>query len=314
MNDEHYMDIFLESLVSGRGVSLNTSNSYLSDLKDLSRFLTRRNLRIIDASAEDLRKYVRYLNGKECSPATVARRVSAIRGLYKFLCNDKIMDSNPSAKLDSCKLRRSLPKVLTIEEVDKLLHAAKSDASVEGKRMSAIVNILYSSGVRISELVQLGFYEVESMLREQRSDVGHILIRGKADKERLVLLNEVAMLSIETYLEVRQCFIVGQKLESKWLFPGARFDQCLSRQRVGQLLKSLAITAGIDPEKVSPHKLRHSFATHLLNNGSNIVFIQKMLGHASLSTTQIYTHVASERLRSALQEFHPLAKDSPGDR
>nr|WP_241759767.1 tyrosine-type recombinase/integrase [Anaplasma marginale] len=125
------------------------------------------------------------------------------------------------------------------------------------------------------------------------------------------MLNEVAIASIVAYLAVRDHFIVGQKSESRWLFPGAKFDQCISRQRVGQLLKALAIVAGVDPKRISPHKLRHSFATHLLNNGSNVVFIQKMLGHASLSTTQIYTYVANDRLKEALQTFHPFAKSPP---
>ncbi|AAV86206.1 integrase/recombinase [Anaplasma marginale str. St. Maries] len=311
MSDERYLDAFLESLLSGRCVSPNTSSSYRSDLEDLAEFLGRRNLRMVDASAADLRAYVRSLNSRGYSPATVARRISAIRGLYGFLYGDRIIDGDPAANLDSCKLGRPLPKVLTVDEVDKLLCAAGSDLSVEGRRTAAIVNILYSSGVRISELINLGFYDIESMLKEQRSDVGHLVIKGKAGRERLILLNEVAIASIVAYLAVRDHFIVGQKSESRWLFPGAKFDQCISRQRVGQLLKALAIVAGVDPKRISPHKLRHSFATHLLNNGSNVVFIQKMLGHASLSTTQIYTYVANDRLKEALQTFHPFAKSPP---
>ncbi|MCU7611248.1 tyrosine recombinase [Anaplasma capra] len=311
MNDERCLNVFLESLISGRCVSPNTSGSYRCDLKDLGEFLNRRNLRMVDASAEDLYLYVRNLNNRGYSSATVARRVSAIRGLYSFLYNDQVIDGNPAANLDSCKLKRPLPRVLTLEEVDKLLCAAGSDSSAEGKRVAAITNIMYSSGVRVSELVHLGLYEIESMLKGQSSDVGHVIIRGKAGKERLVLLNEIAMCSIVAYLAVRRYFISEKKSESKWLFPGAKFDQCISRQRVGQLLKALAVSAGIDPKRVSPHKLRHSFATHLLNNGSNVVFIQKMLGHASLSTTQIYTHVANDKLKTTLQAFHPFAKSPP---
>ncbi|MFV9881627.1 MAG: tyrosine recombinase [Anaplasma ovis] len=311
MDDKRCLDVFLESLLSGRCVSPNTSSSYRSDLEDLAEFLGRRNLRMVDASAADLRKYIRSLNSRGYSPATVSRRISAIRGLYGFLYGDRIIDGDPAANLDSCKLGRPLPKVLDVGEIDKLLRTAGADLSVEGRRTAAIVNVLYSSGVRISELINLGFYDIESMLREQHSDVGHLVIKGKAGRERLVLLNEVAIASVVAYLAVRKRFIVGRKSESKWLFPGAKFDQCISRQRVGQLLKALAIAAGVDPKRVSPHKLRHSFATHLLNNGSNVVFIQKMLGHASLSTTQIYTYVANDRLKEALKTFHPFATNPP---
>ncbi|WP_249548464.1 tyrosine recombinase [Anaplasma phagocytophilum] len=308
MGDDYIIRSFLEFLVASKGVSENTVCSYKCDLEDLSQFLRSNGLKIVDASYDDLCEYIRSLNVRAYSAATVARRVSAIKGLCIFLYKDRIVHSDLSLSLESCRLGRTLPRVISESDIGILLDIAKADLSAEGKRLYAIVNILYSSGIRISELIHLGFFEIDAMLHEHVGDIGYIIIKGKGNRERLVLLNEVAMDSIRAYLEVRKCFITGENTESRWLFPGAKYDQCISRQRVGQLLKELAISAGIDPEKVSPHKFRHSFATHLLNNGSNIVFIQKMLGHVNLSTTQVYTHVASEQLRDVLSRFHPMSK------
>ena len=302
------IDAFLELLISERGVSTNTSEGYKYDLYDLEKFLKLRDSTILGATIHDLRDYVRHMSWKKYSSATIARRVSSIKGLYKFLRNDNILDTDPSVDLDTCRLHRALPKVISVEEMSKMLEVARLDESADGRRTAAIANILYSSGIRVSELVRLGFHEVSSMLRERTRDIEHLIIKGKGSKERLVLFNGVAIDSINSYLSVRGSFIAKEDSESKWLFPGAKFDQCISRQRVGQLLKQLAKDAGIDPRKVSPHKFRHSFATHLLNNGSNIVFIQKMLGHTNLSATQIYTHVANNKFREVLQEFHQFSQ------
>ncbi|MFV9838482.1 MAG: tyrosine recombinase [Aaplasma endosymbiont of Hyalomma asiaticum] len=305
--DTYYISAFLEFIVSNKGVSKNTYNSYGSDLQDLSRFLSGCGKEIINASSEDLKRYLRKLNRLGCNSTTISRRVASIRGLYRFLYSDKIKEGDPSMNLTSVKLKRTLPKVICEPDIEKLFNRACADQTAEGRRTYAIVNMLYSAGVRISELVHMCFYEVESMLRVCTEDVGHMVIKGKGGKDRLILFNAIAMDSIRAYIEVRRSFI-KKKAESKWLFPGAKFDHCISRQRVGQLLKSLAISAGIDQGKVSPHKFRHSFATHLLNNGSNIVFIQQMLGHANLSTTQVYTHVACEKLQETLEKFHPMSK------
>ncbi|MDB1135345.1 tyrosine recombinase [Candidatus Anaplasma sp. TIGMIC] len=313
VNDDNCVDAFIEFLSSGRGISENTCCSYRYDLIDLRKFLRKRAVSIVDVSYDDLRSYVRSMSKKKFSAATLARRVSAIKGMYKFLYNDRITSRDPSLNLDVCKSGRSLPKVIGEPDINRLFEEAQGDLTSEGKRTHAIISILYSSGMRVSELTQLGFYEVHAMLREQQSDIGHIVIKGKGNRDRLILLNQAAMESIRAYLEVRECFITKAKAESKWLFPGAKFDQCISRQRVGQILKDLALAAGVDPAKISPHKFRHSFATHLLNNGSNVVFIQKMLGHVNLSTTQVYTYVASEKLRETLRRFHPLS-DTKDDR
>lgn len=307
MKDDRCISAFVEYLIAVKGVSENTSYNYACDLQNLSVFLKRRGTRIADASSDDLRTYIRYLNRRGHKASTVARRISAIRGIYGFLYSDRLVASDPSLQLDSYKQGRSLPKSILESDIDRLSMVAQLDGTVEGKRIAAMVNILYSSGIRVSELVNLRFHEIDAMLRAPEGDVGHIVIRGKGGRERLVLLSEIAMESIRSYLAIRKCFIAQGKTESRWLFPGPRYDNHISRQRVGQLLKLLALNAGVDQDKISPHKFRHSFATHLLNNGSNIVFIQKMLGHVNLSTTQVYTHVAREKLKEAIEEFHPLS-------
>ncbi|QJC27194.1 tyrosine recombinase XerD [Anaplasma platys] len=307
MKDNRCISAFLEFLVSVKGVSENTSYNYRCDLQNLGAFLKRRGVRIVDASSDDLRTYIRYLSKKGHKASTVARRISAIRRLYGFLHSDRLVASDPSLNLDSYKLGRSLPQSISESDIERLSAVAQQDGTGEGKRITAMVNILYSSGIRVSELVSLKFHEVDAMLRARDGDVGHIVIRGKGGRERLVLFSDIAMDSICDYLAVRKCFIARGRTESRWLFPGSRYDSHISRQRVGQLLKLLAQNAGVDRDKISPHKFRHSFATHLLNNGSNIVFIQKMLGHVNLSTTQIYTHVAREKLKEAIEEFHPLS-------
>ena len=306
-SDDYYIGAFLEFLVSSKGVSENTYSSYECDLKDLSGFLKKCGKEIISVSSEDLKRYLRKLNKQGYSATTVSRRVASIRGLYRFLYCDRIKESDPSLNLVSGKLSKALPRVICESDIEKLFDCASANHTAEGKRTYAMVNMLYSAGIRISELINLGFYEIESMLREHTGDIGHMVIKGKGGKDRLILFNAVAMDSMRAYIGVRGSFI-AKKTESKWLFPGARYDQCISRQRVGQLLKSLATIAGVDPDKISPHKFRHSFATHLLNNGSNIVFIQQMLGHANLSTTQVYTYVASKKLKEALEKFHPMSK------
>lgn len=307
MKDTRCISAFLEFLVSVKGVSENTSYNYKCDLQNLSSFLKRRGTRMVETNSDDLRTYIRHLNKKGHKASTVARRISAIRGLYGFLYSDRLVSSDPSLNLDSYKLGRALPKSISEQEIELLSTVARQDETLEGKRTAAMVDILYSSGIRVSELVSLRFHEVDAMLRAREGDVGHIVIKGKGGRERLVLLSDIAMESVCAYLKVRKCFIAQGKTESRWLFPGPRYDNHISRQRVGQLLKLLALNAGVERDKISPHKFRHSFATHLLNNGSNIVFIQKMLGHVNLSTTQVYTHVAREKLKEAIEEFHPLS-------
>ena len=307
MDNQKCVNIFLEAITAEKHISHNTYQSYKTDLFGLCEFIDRDSLLLTHANINELQNYVRFLHKKGYKANTISRKISAIRNLYRFLYKDRIIENDPTLYLDSPKLSRSLPKALSLEEVSILLNVAALDASPDGRRINAIINILYSSGMRISELVCLKFREIKEALDHGNAEICHIKIQGKGKKERIILLNFVAVTSIQKYMEVYECFVPNKYKLSQWLFPGTKFDNHVTRQRIGQLLKDLAVNAGIDATRISPHKLRHSFATHLLNNGSNIVFIQKMLGHANLATTQIYTHIASEKLRNVLLEFHPLS-------
>ncbi|WP_339046060.1 tyrosine recombinase [Candidatus Mesenet endosymbiont of Agriotes lineatus] len=303
MKDKFYLESFLEALVAEKYVTQNTLDAYKLDLLGLIDFLSARNISLIQASTENLRIYIGFLRKQGYKVSSVQRKTSSIKHFYRFLLSDEVINYNPTIKLSVPKSYRPLPKYLSINEVDKIL----TTASNYNIRLNAIVNALYSSGMRISELISIKLDESLAAISSGEK-CSYIIIKGKGEKERLVLLNEAAINSINEYLTIRAKFITNNQ-ESKWLFPGDKFDNPITRQRVGQLLKDLARKCGIDEKKVSPHVIRHSFATHLLNNGADIIFIQKMLGHSSISTTQIYTHVANEKLKNILLKSHPLAKE-----
>ncbi|XGA08580.1 MAG: tyrosine recombinase [Wolbachia endosymbiont of Xenopsylla cheopis] len=303
MRDKFYLESFLEALVAEKYVTQNTLDAYRLDLLGLIDFLSAKNISLVQANTENLRAYISFLRKQGYKISSVQRKISSIKHFYFFLLSDEVINYNPTIKLIVPKSHRPLPKYLSISEVDKLL------TSSYNTRLNAVVNVLYSSGMRISELINIKLDEILAAINNSEK-CSYIIIKGKGEKERLVLLNETAINSINEYLTIREKFITNNQ-ESKWLFPGDKFDNPITRQRIGQLLKDLARKCDIDEKKVSPHVIRHSFATHLLNNGADIIFIQKMLGHSSISTTQIYTHVANEKLKNILLESHPLAKEKP---
>ena len=309
MDDRKYINAFLEAMIAEKNISYNTYQSYKVDLLGLCEFVADNKLMLLNLGLSNLKDYIKFLYQKEYKDNTISRKISAIKNLYKFLYRDGVINVDPTLYLDSPKLSRTLPKALSFNEITKLLNVSALDMSPHGRRINAIVNILYSSGIRISELVCLKLCEVKEALSDNSVEVCHVKIKGKANKERIALFNACAVDSIKKYMEVYKYFVENELKGSQWLFPGTKFDTHITRQRVGQLLKELGVNAGIDITRLSPHKLRHSFATHLLDNGSNIVFIQKMLGHSHLSTTQIYTHIANEKLKVVLQKFHPLNND-----
>lgn len=290
---------FLEMLTAERGAAPLTIEAYRRDLADLGDFLKAKP--VAAASADDLRGYLARQEATGMAPRTQARRLSALRQFYKFLISEGVRDDDPASLLDSPGQSPALPKLLSEDEVARLLATAATDASAEGVRLTTIVEILYASGLRISELVGL---PLGAVARAERA----ILVRGKGGKERLVPLGAAARVAIDRYLAIRGAF-VPEGRRSGWLFPSAAAASGhLSRIRCGQLLKDLAIRAGIDPARLSPHVLRHAFATHLLGHGADLRSVQQMLGHADIATTQIYTHVEAERLKTLVQAHHPLAR------
>lgn len=293
------VETFLEMLEAERGASRNTLEAYGRDLDHLQVFLARRKQKPATADAVALRAYLKALDYVGMTPRTVARRLSVLRQFYRFLLAERMRDDDPASTLDSPRLGRPLPKVLSRVEVDRLIEAAQAKGR-DGGRMETLLEILYGSGLRVSELVGLPVVAAER-------DPTMLLVRGKGNKERQVPLSDPARAAIAKWLHTRAASL-GEGEKSRHLFPSRGREGHLTRQRFAQLLKEAALAAGIDPVRVSPHVLRHAFASHLLEAGADLRSVQLMLGHADIATTQIYTHVVPEKLRALVEDHHPLAK------
>lgn len=297
------LEAFLEMLAAERGAARLTIAAYRNDLMDLTSFLAARRLTLKTADAAALHAYFADTGSRRLAPRTLARRLSAICQFYRFLLSEGIRASDPTTQLDAPRLGRSLPKILTEAEVEGLIATAAAWPGEEGARLRCLLEILYATGLRVSELVSLP-------LAAAQRDPRFLLVRGKGSKERLVPLSQPAREALADYLQCRAAFLPkssGTKA-SRWLFPSRGAAGHLTRQRCGQLLKELALAAGLDPVRLSPHVLRHAFASHLLDHGADLRSVQQMLGHADIGTTQIYTHVQSERLRRLVETTHPLAQ------
>lgn len=292
-------------MIAERGVTANTVDAYRRDLEDLADFLAKRGAALEAADAAALRAYFARLARAGMTPRTASRRLSALRQFHRFLYGEGVRVDDPTAVLDGPRQGRALPKYLSEEDVERLLAAARSQPGPEGVRLVTLVELLYATGLRVSELVGL---PVSAIARDRRL----LIVRGKGGKERLVPLSEPARKALLAWLPVREAALAlrsnrGGK-SAHWLFPSFGKAGHLTRHRLGQLLKGLAIAAGIEPAKISPHVLRHAFASHLLAHGADLRSVQRLLGHADISTTQIYTHVLDERLKSLVETHHPLAK------
>lgn len=295
---------FLEMLLAERNAAANTLAAYRRDLEDAVAFLKPRGADLAAADTKDLRGYLGALAAADLSPRTQARRLSALRQFYRFLVDDGQRKDDPSAALDAPKLGRPLPKLLSEDEMLAVIGACHGLDGAEGARLLAMVELLYATGLRVSELVRL---PLAAAMRDQP----FMTVTGKGGKERLVPLNPPAKAALTAYLAHRHGFLGSDKV-SPFLFPSRGKEGHLTRQRFGQLLKEIGLKAGLDPARISPHVLRHAFATHLLDHGADLRSLQKMLGHADIATTQIYTHVQEERLKSMVEAHHPLARTSQG--
>ena len=299
------IEAFLEAMAAERGAARLTLAAYRNDLADLAGFLARRGMALEAADGAALHAYAAGMTDRGLSPRTLARRLSAVRQFFRFLIGDGIRSDDPTAGLDPPRLGRPLPKILSESEVEQLIAAAAGWPGEEGARLRCVVELLYGAGLRISELVGLPLAAVG---RDPRC----LLVRGKGDKERVVPLSAPSRRALAEYLECRARFVreadkPGGKA-GQWLFPSRSAGGHLTRQRCGQLLKELALAAGLDPALLSPHVLRHAFASHLVDHGADLRSVQQMLGHADIATTQIYTHVQGERLRRVVESAHPLAR------
>ena len=287
-------------LAAERGAARLTIAAYRGDLEHASSFLARGTVALERATTEDLRRYLGALARAALAPRSVARRLSALRQFYRFLVVDGVRHDDPSRGLDGPRPGRPLPKTLGEDEVAALIAAAGRDATPEGLRLRCILELLYASGLRVSELARLP-------LAAARADARFLLVRGKGGKERLVPLGDPARAALGAYRDCRPHFL-REGESSPWLFPSRSAPGALTRRRVAQLLKALAVEAGLDPARLSPHVLRHAFASHLVDHGADLRSVQEMLGHADIATTQIYTHVERQRLARLVEAHHPLAR------
>jgi integrase/recombinase XerD len=292
---------FLEMMAVERSAARNTLTAYAKDLDDAAAFLAGQGRGLDDASAEDVEAYFHALGARGLAPATAARRRASVRQFYRFVLGEGWRKDDPSRRVDAPRKGRPLPKVLSRSEVDALIAAAGEKDGSAGLRLACMIELLYASGLRISELLALS---LASLLR----DPAYLIVKGKGGKERLAPLNGAARAAVKAYLPMRPAFLPKGMKESPWLFPSRGAGGRLTARRMAQLLDEAALAAGIDPERVSPHVLRHAFATHLLEGGADLRAVQTLLGHADIATTQIYTHVAEDRLREVVQTKHPLGR------
>lgn len=279
-----HIDIFLEALSAEKGRSQKTLESYSSDLNLADAAIPGGLLTATDKQIQD------YLSNLPDKASSIARKASALRGFYKFLMLEKIINQNPTANLELPKRERSLPKFLSLEEIELLISSAGDVKN--STRLRAMIELLYASGLRVSELCEL---PMTAILGDK------LLIHGKGAKERIVPMHETARHALEKWLSVRDS-------DSKYVFPTNSKSGHITRDGFFKILKKCAVLSGIDPNRVSPHVLRHSFASHLLAGGANLRIIQTMLGHEDISTTQIYTHVLPDRLKETVQKHHPLGE------
>lgn len=302
--DERPIEAFIEMMVAERNAAERTRVAYDKDLRDFGGFLARRRVAVDQARPEDVAAYVKSQADAGLSPRTQARRLSALRQFHRFLVAEKRRDDDPTAKIDSPRLGRPLPKLLSETEMAALVAAARAQGGADGARLVALVEILYAAGLRVSEVAAL---TVGAIQRGPEGVGRMLLVRGKGNKERLAPLSPPARAALAEWLAIRAAQVPKDK-PTPFVFPSHGASRHITPARIAQLLKDLAAAAGIDPRRVSPHVLRHAFASHLIDHGADLRAVQQMLGHADIATTQIYTHVASERLKRVVDAHHPLAK------
>lgn len=305
---------FLDMIAAERGAAPNTLAAYARDIDDFAAHLAASRNELAIARAADVTDYLQALSRAGLAASSRARKLSTLRQLYKFLLAEELIDEDPTHGVAGPRQRRPLPKTLSVAEVDRLIEAARARIEpsqgrerVRTLRLYCLLELLYATGMRVSELVSLPRQVLDG-------DDRVLTIRGKGGRERLVPLNQAARVGLDRYLALGRdpADGVSAVIRTRWLFPSKSAEGHLTRQRFAQDLKALAQEAGLNPERVSPHVLRHAFASHLLDRGADLRAVQQLLGHADISTTEIYTHVLEDRLKRLVQEHHPLAKRGEG--
>jgi integrase/recombinase XerD len=303
MNENNHISNFLEMIVIERGLAKNTAFSYKNDLNQLNEFCKKKNLSILKIDEKKLEDYLSKFIDQGFEKSSLARKISTYTQFFDFLTVEKIIKNNPIKNIKQPKLDSKLPVIISIKDIQNLISYSKRDISNLGKRLNCMIEIMYASGIRVSELVSM-------TLASLYQDKNFIIISGKGNKERLIPISKDTQNTINDYLKIRKFFFNKNK-EVKWLFPSKQSKiGHITRQRFSQLLSLLADKADVQIKKISPHKLRHAFASHLLANGADLRSLQQMLGHEDISTTQIYTHILDERLKQIVKDKHPLSKIS----
>ena len=309
--DAARIEAFLEMMAAERGAARNTLLAYGRDLEDARAWLAARGGGLLAAAPEEVEAYVADLSRRGLSAATAKRRRAALRQLYRFAQESGWVDADPSRRVEAPRAGRPLPRVLDAGEVERLIAGAAGlypPASPEGLRLVCAVELLYAAGLRVSELAAL---PLAPFARDPTEMPDHLIVRGKGGKERLAPLNRAAGAAVAAYLPARAHFLPGAKAArpNPWLLPSRTGALAhVTPRRLQQLLDRAAAAGGLDPARVSPHVLRHAFATHLLEGGADLRVVQTLLGHADIATTQIYTHVTQDRLRDTVLRAHPLAR------
>ena len=302
------VDLFLDMIAAERGAAANTLEAYKRDLLAYAAGLSARGRGPLEASTDDLRAYLGTLESSGYKPTSAARKLSAIRQFHRFLVAETLRADDPSQILEGPRQGQRLPKILSVAEVDALLAAAgrshddetrSPGARLRAMRMRALLELLYATGLRVSELVALPRHAL-------RGRDPLIAIKGKGGRERLVVVGEAARAAVAAYRERLKALLPGAA-DGPWLFPADSDSGHLTRQAFARDLKTVAGIAGIAGHRVSPHVLRHAFASHLLQNGADLRIVQELLGHADIATTQIYTHVLDERMKAMVRDLHPLS-------
>lgn len=311
-DDSALIESFLEMIAAERGAAQNTLDAYRRDLVDFASYLKARGTTLLKAEKTLVSDYLRTLGADGMKQTSLARRLSSIRQIGKFLETEALIDKNPAEGVDAPGKSRRLPKTLSVAEVDALIEEARRATEgltgrelVRAVRHYCLLEMLYATGMRVTELVSLP----RAVLK---GDPRLLTIKGKGGRERLVPLNSAARRALDRYLTLGEnpADGVASAIATRYLFPSRGAEGHLTRQRFAQDLKETATAAGLDPERVSPHVLRHAFASHLLDRGADLRAVQSLLGHADISTTEIYTHVLEERLKRIVADHHPLSKKS----
>ncbi len=301
MNYNLLVENFLEVLASEKGLSKNTLYSYKNDLDQFIDFIQKKNLESINFRDREIKEFISTFKNKGYERSTISRKISSLTHFFNFLLEEKKIKVNPLSNFEIPKQKKKLPIILSNEHIDKILDFTKKNQSVAGIRLYTMIEILYATGIRISELVEMKLSSIYE-------DKNFLLISGKGNKERLVPISKATRETIDKYLTIRDNFITNNN-KSIWLFPSKQSSiGHITRQRFNQLLNQLTLNMNLGIKRISPHKLRHAFATHLLENGMDLRSLQQILGHSDISTTQIYTHVLKERLKEIIKNNHPLSK------